>query len=564
MSTYIDELVLAIAPHVEMDAAEVRELIATPPDPELGDFAFPCFKLAKALKEPPAAIAASLAARIVETGLVARFDRVEAVGPFVNFGVDAARRARSVLDAVRAEGRRYGSGTEGAGKTVVLDYSHPNIAKPFGIGHLRSTVIGGALYRIHRFLGWNAVGVNHLGDWGTQFGKLITAFRKWGHGDPAAQSVEQLYDLYVRFHREAEDDPGLEDEGRAWHKRMEDGDEAAIALWRGFREASLTEFRRIYEILEVEFDSWAGESFYLDRLDDTVRLAIDKGVATEDDGAIIVDFHDDQLGVWLLRKSDGATLYSTRDLAAAIYRAETYHFDKLLYVVGAPQARHFAQLFETLRLMGFEWSDRCVHVSFGQILGMSTRKGTLVFLDEVVTQAVARVARVIEERNPEIEDKEDVARTVGIGAIVFADLSRRRIRDYQFDWEEILSFDGETGPYVQYTHARLCSILRKYDRPVPSGYDESLYATPEEAACVRALETFPEAVRQAADEHEPYFVAHYLIALATAANAFYQKHRVIDSGDEPLESARIVLVDALRQVLGNGLRLLGVHGPERM
>jgi len=564
MSTYIDELVPAIAPHVEMDAAEVRELIATPPDPELGDFAFPCFKLAKALHRPPAAIAEDLAARIVEAGLPARFDRVEAVGPFVNFGVDAARRAQSVLDAVRSEGERYGSGTDGVGKTVVMDYSHPNIAKPFGIGHLRSTVIGGALYRIHKFLGWNAVGVNHLGDWGTQFGKLITAFRRWGHGNPAEQSIEQLYDLYVRFHREVEDDPGLEEEGRAWHRSMEDGDEEALALWRGFRQASLTEFKRIYEILEVDFDSWAGESFYIDRLDDAVRLAIDKGVATEDDGAIIVDFHDDQLGVWLLRKSDGATLYSTRDLAAAIYRAEAYHFDKLLYVVGAPQARHFAQLFETLRLMGYEWWDRCVHVSFGQILGMSTRKGTLVFLDEVVTQAVERVARIIEERNPELDDKEDIARKVGIGAIVFADLSRRRIRDYQFDWEEILSFDGETGPYVQYTHARLCSILRKYDRPVPPAYDPGLYPTPEEAACVRGLEAFPEAVRQAADEHEPYFIAHYLIELATVANAFYQKHRVIDPADERLESARIVLVDALRQVLGNGLRLLGVHGPERM
>lgn len=562
MFNYRQALVPAIARRLPLDEAKIAELIETPPNPDMGDFAFPCFQLSREIGEPPPTIAKELEEGIRADGLPEGFASVEAVGPFVNFTVDPAHRAAEVLGEVRAEREAFGTSTEGSGKTVIIDYSSPNIAKPFGIGHLRSTVIGAALYRIYRALGWKAVGVNHLGDWGTQFGKLITAFLMWGEGRPEDQTIEDLYKLYVRFHTDAS--PELEEEARRWHKRMEDGDEEALALWRGFRDASLAEFRRIYAILGVEFDSWAGESFYLDKLDDAIARAVEAGVTKEDAGALVVDFEDDALGVWLLRKSDGATLYSTRDLAAALYRWDTYHFDKLLYVVGAPQARHLAQLFETLRRMGLEWWDRCHHVSFGHIHGMSTRQGNLVLLEEVLNRATELVSQIMAERNPELEDRDEVSRQVGVGAIIFADLSRRRVRDYTFCWDEVLNFDGETGPYVQYTHARLCSILRKWDKPVPEAYDPSLLATSEEAACIRALERYPEVVRQAADEFEPHLVASYLIGLATAANAFYQKHRVIDAGDEALVASRVVMVDALRQVLANGLALLGVAAPERM
>ncbi|MBD3174406.1 MAG: arginine--tRNA ligase [Armatimonadia bacterium] len=562
MPNYRQILVPAIARHLPLDEAQVAELIETPPNPEMGDLAFPCFRLSKQLDKSSPAIAKELAEGIREEGLPEGFSSVEAVGPFVNFTVDVVQRAAEVVDAVREQSDDYGGGTEGEGKTVVIDYSSPNIAKPFGIGHLRSTVIGGALYRIHEFLGWNAVGINHLGDWGTQFGKLITAFRKWGEGAPEDQSIDDLYKLYVKFHTDTPAE--LEEEARRWHKRMEEGDEEALKLWRGFRQASLEEFKRIYDMLGVKFDSWAGESFYLDKLDNAVEEAVKAGVTKEDDGALIIDFENDALGVWLLRKSDGATLYSTRDLAAALYRWNEYHFDKLLYVVGAPQARHLAQLFETLRRMGRDWWDRCEHVSFGHIHGMSSREGTLVFLEDVLNKATDLVSQIMAERNPDLENQDEVSRQVGVGAIVFADLSRRRIRDYNFSWEEILNFDGETGPYVQYTHARLCSILRKWGKDIPGSYRPELLQTPEEAACVRVLERFPDVVRQAADEAEPHLIAHYLIELATVANSFYQKHRVMDAGDDDLVAARIVLVDALRQVLANGLGLLGVAAPERM
>ncbi len=335
MADYIQEIAALVAPHLPVTEAEAAELIAVPPDPELGDYAIPCHKFAKELKKAPVAIASELVANVTAEPLPERILSVQAAGPFVNITLDPVRRARTVLHAAREAGAAYGGGDEGVGKTLVMDYSHPNIAKPFGIGHLRSTVIGAAIYRLHRALGWKTVGVNHLGDWGTQFGKLITAYKKWGQGEPREQTIEQLYDMYVRFHKAAEDDPALDDEGRAWHKRMEDGDPEALALWEGFREASLTEFKRIYARLKVDFDSWNGESFYRDKVAPALQLAIDKGVAKEDDGAWIVDLKEDQLGVWLLRKSDGATLYATRDLAAAIYRAETYRFDRLLYVVGA-------------------------------------------------------------------------------------------------------------------------------------------------------------------------------------------------------------------------------------
>jgi arginyl-tRNA synthetase len=564
MRDFAGELASLLTKHLALDESQARELLSTPPDPALGDIALPCFRLAKELKRAPVEIANDLAGKLRGEACPEWLVIVRADGPFVNFTIDPATRAAGVIATVREGGDAFGGGQDGAGKTVVIDYSSPNIAKPFGIGHLRSTVIGAATYRLHKALGWNCVGINHLGDWGTQFGKLITAFLRWGEGDPKDLSIEDLYRLYVQFHREAEDNPELEDEGRAWHKRLEDSDPEARALWQSFRDASLAEFQRIYQQLSVHFDSWSGESFYQDKVDDAVKLPVEKGIAKWDDGALIVDLRDDNLGVALLQKSDGATLYATRDLAAALYRAESYHFDRLLYVVGSEQSQYFQQLFRVFELLGLPWARRCEHVAFGRILGMSTRKGTVIFLNDVLDEAAKKAEQVIAERNPELENREETARLVGVGAIVFADLARRRIRDYEFDWDEILNFDGETGPYAQYTHARLCSILRKADRPVPETFDAAELATQEEQACVRVLERYPAVVRRAAEECEPSYVTTYIIELATVANSFYQKHHVNDDAAPARTDARLALVEAVRQTLANGLRILGIHPLERM
>ena len=562
MSSYLDQVVDAVAAVVDLPREEILDAVQPPPDPDMGDYGFPCFQLAKTLRRSPAQIASELASQVQVQPPIRE---ARGVGPYLNFFVDRPRFAAEVLGRVLSLQSQFGASDEGAGRNVVIDYSSPNIAKPFGIGHLRSTVIGNSLYKLFSFLGYRVVRVNHVGDWGTQFGKLITAVKHWGGGlDLATATVEDQYRLYVRFHKEAEADPSLEDEARAWHKRVEERDPEARALWQMFRDASLADFRRMYDLLGVDFDSWAGESFYEEMLDDAVRTTFETGVARQDQDVTLVDLSEYELPPCLLRKSDGATLYATRDLAALLYRYRTYQFHRVIYVVGTPQNLHFQQLFGMIRKMGYDWADRCVHVNFGHIRGMKSREGTLVLLEDVLGRSMQMVRDIIRDRQLDVDDVDEVAKQVGVGAIVFADLSRRRMRDYNFSWDEILNFDGETGPYVQYTHARLCSILRKWGQPVPAAYDPALLSTPEEAACVRTLERFPEVIRQAADEAEPHLVANYLIEVSTVANSFYQRHRVMDAGDDALVASRIVLVDALRQVLVNGLGLLGVAAPERM
>lgn len=559
----------------DLPKSEIAQMIEIPPDPRLGDFGFPCFPLARVFRKAPDAIASELAAKIRDQGpstgdpQEVAVVQVQAVGAYVNFSIDRSALAHQVLAQVLAAPEAYGSSDEGHDKTIVIDFSSPNVAKPFGIGHLRSTVIGNSLYRIHSFLGYPVVRVNHLGDWGTQFGKLIVAYKRWGGDAPLASApVQFLYDLYVRFHAEADQDPSLEDEAREWHRRIEEGDVEARGLWQAIIDSSVSEFKRIYQLLDVDFDSWAGESFYEDRLEDTLRLAIEKGVAREDDGALIVDLSAWEMPPCLLRKSDGATLYATRDLAAAIYRAQTYGFHKLIYVVGTPQKLHFQQIFKVLELLEFGWTDRCVHVDFGQIRfregRMQTRKGNIVLLEDVLEQAISLVDEIIGERQFDVEDRRQVAQDVGIGAVIFADLSRRRIKDVIFEWDEILNFDGETGPYLQYTHARLCSILRKYEQPIDLSANGRLLTEPEEFAVIRLLEDFPRTVLRAAEDYEPSLISDYLIRLATAANQFYQKHRVLDSANPDMTRARIMLVDATRAVLKTGLHLLGIRAPEKM
>ncbi len=565
MRQFIESAAERIAAQTPLDREAAAAALTTPPKPEMGDLAFPCFTLSKPLRQAPNRIAEELAGKIAPGGVIAE---VKAMGPYLNFFLDRAQVAAAVLTEAAAQGEDYGRSDRGAGQTIVIDYSSPNIAKHLSIGHLPSTVIGAALYRLFQFLGYRVVGVNHVGDWGTQFGQLIVAFKKWGSEKRFRENpVTEMNALYVRFHREAENDPALLDEARAWLKKLEDGDPEAVAMWRRFREESIKEFERAYRRLGVHFDDYSGESFFNDKMAATVERIKAAGIARVSDGALVVDVGDDVPPCLILRK-DGATLYATRDICAAEYRREHYGADRLIYVVGSPQKLHFRQVFTVLKKMGYDWADQCVHVDFGQILlgdggKMSSRKGNVILLNDVLDEAVARARKTIEEKNPDLEDKDAVAEAVGLGAVVFARLSNRRIKDVSFSWEEILNFEGETGPYVQYTHVRACSILDKYGRPANPNADAALLTQPEEYEIVKALARFGETVERAADEYEPSVLCRYLLDLCSLFNNYYHKHRIIDAG-EGVADARVLLVDCVRQVLANGLRLLGVQAPRKM
>jgi arginyl-tRNA synthetase len=547
---------------VTLDAAEIEAMFEVPPKPEMGDYAFPCFTLAKTMKKAPAKIASEVADSIELPSLV---KEAKAAGGYLNFFVDRTEFTKRTLTRAIEEGENYGSSQKGNGKTVVIDFSSPNIAKPFGIGHLRSTVIGGSLYRIFETLGYRVVGVNHLGDWGTQIGKMMAAFKHWEEPqefkkDPIAHS----YKLYIRFHEEAEKDPQLEEEARDYFRRLEEGEKEAQEFWQKFMDISMAEFRRVYEKLSVHFDHFTGESFYNDMTEKTIELLRDKGLVEESEGALVVDLGD-EIPPCMLRKADGATLYATRDLAAAIYRHETFDFNMCLYVVGYPQELHFRQVFSVLKLAGFEWARHMHHVPFGHILGMSTRKGSIVLLDEVLNEAVGRAREIIAEKNSDLEDAEEVAQAVGIGAVIFSDLKNSRIKDVNFDWNAILSFDGETGPYLQYTYVRFAGILRHFKEklPSPASVDFSLLTEPEEWQLVRDVEAWPSAVEEAAEHFEPSEISTHMLRLASDFNRFYQKHRVIGD-DAELTAARISLVLALKNVLAEGLSVLGLKALERM
>jgi arginyl-tRNA synthetase len=552
----------------DITGVDVEPLIEVPPDPKMGDYALPCFALAKALRRSPNIIARDLATGLVdEEGLIYK---VENAGGYVNLFVDNQRFTETVLTSILSKGDSYGSSTEGEGKTVLLDFSSPNIAKPFTVGHLRSTVIGNSLYKIYSFLGYPCVRINHIGDWGTQFGKVIAAYKRWGSPDDFTDNTSEnlmvIFQLYVRFHKEAETDPSLEEEGRMWFRKLEDGDEEAKGLWKLFTEINLKEFKRIYDLMGVEFDSYAGESFYEDKAGPMVEQIRQAGLVQESEGALIVDLSEYDMPPCLLQKKDGATLYATRDLAAAVYRFQEYGFHKLIYVVGMEQTLYFNQIFKVLELLGYPWADSCVHVPFGLIRfaqgRMSTRHGKVIFLEEVLTQAIESTRSIIEDKNPLLEDKERIATEVGVGAVIFGDLRNNRIKDVKFDWDEILNFDGETGPYVQYTHARASSISRK-GGPLQGSIDFSLLVEEEELAVVKLLAQFPNEVKAAADEYEPSVVARYLIEVARAFNKFYNAHRVLVE-DEAQKEARVALVEATRQVLANGLGLLGMAAPPEM
>ncbi len=566
MQQFLDAVRDALAAETGVARDEIQ--LATPRDAKLGDIAFPCFVLAKQLKNAPPKIAAELAEKLNArlTDIVAA-----AAGPYLNFTIERSALAAVVLGEIAERGERYGGSELGTGKTVVIDLSSPNIAKPMSVGHLRSTVIGAAIQRLHDALGYRTVGINHIGDWGSQFGKLVAALKRWGgEVDLEEDPIQALLALYVRFHEEAEQDPQLEEEGRAAFRELESGVEGEVRrAWRHLAELSLREFDKIYSRLNVTFDEVRGEAFYEQYLDATIERIVAAGIAEESEGALIVRLEEfgKDLPPCLLRKTDGTTLYSTRDLAAAFHRWELYGFERCLYVVGGDQALHFRQLKHVLQRMGAEWEERIEHVAFGLLRlpegKMSTRAGRVVFLEDVLDEAAERAARVIAEKNPDLEGAGEIAEQVGVGAVVFDDLKRERVRDVEFVWDEVLSFEGDTGPYVQYTHARLASIERKAGERGEGGSEPDWSCLENAAPILGRLGRFGEVIERGARQAEPSLVTGYLLGLCREVNSWIAGNRVL--GEEPgITAGRLGLVRGAKTVIGNGLRLLGVAAPKEM
>ena len=543
----------------------VSDALEVPPDSKLGDLAFPCFRLSKALRAAPPVIAGKLKDAI---GTPEGFS-VQAVGGYLNFFFDREAFARNTLTDILSDPDHWGSDTTGRGKTVCMDYSSVNIAKRFHIGHLSTTVLGNSLMRIYRFLGWNTVGINHLGDWGTQFGNLITAYKKWGTPEMVQEGgISALTELYQRFHKEAAENEAYVDDGRKWFKAIEDHDPEAIELFDLFKSITLRDVQKIYDTLNVHFDSYAGESFYNDKMQRVIDELNAKGLLIDSDGAKIVDLEKWDMPPCLILKSDGATLYATRDIAAALYRKDTYHFDLCLYVVAYQQNLHFRQWFKVLELMGYDWAaTQLKHIAFGMVSyegeTLSTREGHMVYLEDVLQKAQEKALSIIEEKSPGLENKQEVARQVGVGAVVYSALQNGRIKDLDFWWDRALNFDGDTGPYVQYTHARCCSVLRKaLDLPA-SEADYSVLSNDEAQNVLRLLSRFPESVRDACDKNEPYLITRAVTELAKAYNQFYYVHRVLDD-DAAKRTAMVSLTSAVRSVIRTGLYLIGMEAPERM
>ena len=543
--------------------ADIFDMLEYPADRKLGDIALPCFKLSKAMRMPPQKIAESLCA-----GLKANeecknvFEKIENVNGYLNFYISNDYLLNN-LNGMSAPD--YGSSDVGKGKTIVIDYSSPNIAKPFHIGHLRSTVIGQSIKNIHRFCGYECVGVNHLGDWGTQFGKLIVAYKKWGDKETIEQrGIKALTEIYVRFHEEAEKDPSLEDEAREAFSKMEQGDSECIELWKWFVEISIAEFKKVYELIGADFESWNGESFYFDKTDEVVNALKKKNLLKLDNGAYIVSLDEYDMPPCLVLKSDGSTIYATRDIAAAFYRKKTYNFDKCIYVTSAGQSLHFAQFFKVIELMGEEWAKDLVHVPFGTVsidgAKLATRTGNVILLEDLFREATEKTLEIINEKNPTLENKEEVASAVGVGAVIFHDLSNNRIKDINFIWDEVLNFDGNTGPYVQYTYARCCGILEK----AGSYGKDGVITHPSEVDIIKTLSLFPEKVEQARRDLEPSVISRYLLDVCQEFNRFYHDCPVLRAEDEKVRSTRLAIVEATSVVLSNGLKLIGLKRPKNI
>lgn len=549
----------------EIDQKEIEQMIEVPPNKDMGDYAFPCFKLAKVFRKAPNLIAEELSKEI---GILPGISEVRNLGGYVNFFIDNSELSKGVIKKVLEEKDCYGRSDIGKGKRVLVEFSSPNIAKPFHIGHIRTTAIGNCLYKLYDSQGYDVVRINHLGDYGTQFGKLIVAFKLWGKKEEVeANPIPELLKLYVKFHDVAEDKPELEDQAREWFVKLENGDEEAVELWQWFRDESLKEFERVYDMLDIQFDSYAGESFYSDKMPAVVEELEKKDLLTESKGAMIVDLEKFNLPPALIVKTDGSTLYLTRDLAAAFYRKKTYDFYKSIYVVGAQQELHFQQLLKVIELMGYEWAKDMIHVQFGMVAledgTLSTRRGRVVFLEDVLNKAVEKTKEIIEEKNPEAGDIDEIAKEVGIGAVVFQELSNSRMKDYTFSWEKTLSYEGETGPYVQYTHARTCAVLRKSHIEPTADINYELLQDESSIEVLNIIENFNKVILNAISKNESHHITRFLLDLSQAFNKFYHNNHIIGE-DKELEKARIALVYCVRQTIKNGLALLGMKAPNRM
>ena len=561
--TEIKKLIAAAVSEAEgLSAGDIEAMLEYPPDSAMGDIALPCFKLSKTLRKSPVMIASELKEKLA----LPEIGRIESVGGYLNFYVSPNYYAEELIPEILSEKGEYGKSTMGAGKTVVLDYSAPNICKPFHIGHFASTVIGHSLKKLHEFCGYKCVGVNHLGDWGTQFGKQITAYKLWG--DRAAVEklgVDELVRLYVKFHEEAEKDPSLNDRARAEFAKLEEGDPENTELWKWFVKISLDECNKTYKRLGIDFDSYAGESFYTDKMQEQVDLLREKGLLKIDNGASIVDLSEYNMPPCLILKSDGSTLYPTRDIAAAVYRDRTYHFDKCIYVTAYQQCLHFKQWFKVVELMGYDFADKLVHVPYGMVsidgAKLATRTGNVILIRDLLSAAVDKVTDVINEKNPNLENKEQTAEAVSIGAVIFHYLLNNRIKDVNFVMEDALSFDGNTGPYAQYTYARTCSILEKAGEVTVDGIR---ITEPAEAALCKVLSQFGEAVLSAVADYEPSDVTRYILDVCTAFNRFYHDCPILSADDETARKSRVALTQATNYVLGNALPLICLKTPEKI
>lgn len=534
---------------------DLIDMLEYPPDTTMGDIALPCFKLSRTLRRSPVQIAQIIAENLNDEAI----KKAEPVNGYLNISISDSYLERVLNTDILTKGDSYGSSDLGKGKTVVLDYSSPNVAKPFHIGHLGTTVIGHSLKKLHQFVGYDCVGINYLGDWGTQFGKMIVAYKKWGNRDEInAGGIDKLVELYVKFHHAAEEDPALNDEARAEFRKLELNDEENIALWKWFIEISVAEYKKTYGQLGIEFDSYKGESFYTDKMPAQVQKLRDMNLLKIDDGASIVDLEEYNMPPCLILKRDGSTLYPTRDIAAAVYRKQIYNFDKAIYVTSAGQSLHFAQWFKVVELMGYDWYDKLVHVPYGTVsingAKLATRTGNVILLKDLFAQAIEKVAEIMEEKNPDLENKDKVAEAVGVGAIVFYYLSSNRIRDINFVLEDALSFDGNTGPYVQYTYARTCSLLEK-----AGDFKEDLditFTADEERELIKTLARFPEKVIEAIEAYEPSIITRYILDVAAAFNRFYHNCQILSANDEAVLNTRIKLTKATNFVLGNAFELI--------